>query len=58
MRALIEATGFRALAWDDITSAHSAQRLIMGERLDEIPNPQSGACCSHCSAGYCVSLWS
>lgn len=48
MRALIEAAGFRARAWDDITAetagpadpaaipAHSAQRLIMGDRLDEI----------------------
>jgi MPBQ/MSBQ methyltransferase len=48
MRALIEAAGFRARAWDDITAetagpaeaaaipAHSAQRLIMGERLDAI----------------------
>jgi SAM-dependent methyltransferase len=48
MRALIEAAGFRARAWDDVTAetagvrdaaaipAHSAQRLIMGERLDEI----------------------
>ncbi len=48
MRALIEAAGFRPRAWDDVTvetagvrdaaaiPAHSAQRLIMGERLDEI----------------------
>jgi SAM-dependent methyltransferase len=48
MRALIEAAGFRARAWDDVTAetagttdpaaipAHSAQRLIMGERLEEI----------------------
>ena len=48
MRALIEAAGFRARAWDDVTAetagpanpatipAHSAQRLIMGEWLDEI----------------------
>jgi SAM-dependent methyltransferase len=48
MRAAIEAAGFRARAWDDVTAetagardpaaipAHSAQRLIMGERLDEI----------------------
>ena len=48
MRALIETAGFRARAWDDVTEetagprdpaaipAHSAQRLIMGERLDEI----------------------
>src|SRR4029450_6170002 len=48
MRALIEAVGFRAQAWDDVTPepagptapaptpAHSAQRLIMGERLEEI----------------------
>ncbi len=48
MRALIEAAGFRQRAWDDVTAetagppnpatipAHSAQRLIMGERLDEI----------------------
>ena len=48
MRALIEAAGFRARAWDDVTAetagpkdaaaipAHSAQRLIMGERLDPI----------------------
>ena len=48
MRALIEAAGFRAKAWDDVTAetagvrdasaipAHSAQRLIMGDRLDEI----------------------
>lgn len=48
MRALIEAAGFRARAWDDVTAetsgppdataipAYGAQRLIMGERLDEI----------------------
>ena len=48
MRALIEAAGFRARAWDDVTAetagpldpaaipAHSAQRLIMGDRLDAI----------------------
>jgi SAM-dependent methyltransferase len=48
MRALIEAVGFRARAWDDVTAetagpldpaaipAHSAQRLIMGDRLDAI----------------------
>ena len=48
MRALIEAAGFRPRAWDDVTfetagpadpaaiPAHSAQRLIMGERLEAI----------------------
>ena len=47
MRALVEAAGFRARAWDDVTAetrgprptaipAYGAQRLIMGERLDEI----------------------
>jgi hypothetical protein len=48
MRTLIEAAGFQVRAWDDITAetagprdpaampAHSAQRLIMGERLDAI----------------------
>lgn len=48
MRALIEAAGFRARAWDDVTAETSgpvdpaaippwtAQRLIMGDRLDEI----------------------
>jgi hypothetical protein len=48
MRALIAAAGFAERAWDDITAetavaptadaipAHSAQRLIMGARLDAI----------------------
>jgi ubiquinone/menaquinone biosynthesis C-methylase UbiE len=48
MRALIEAAGFRARAWDDVTEETAgpvdpatippwtAQRLIMGDRLDEI----------------------
>jgi hypothetical protein len=48
MRSLIEAAGFRARAWDDVTAetsgppdataipAYGVQRLIMGERLDEI----------------------
>jgi SAM-dependent methyltransferase len=49
MRALIEAAGFRAVAWDDITDeaagpstgapvpAHSIQRIVMGdEHLDSI----------------------
>jgi len=48
MRALIEAAGVGVRAWDDVTAetagpadaaaipAHSAQRLIMGERLDAI----------------------
>src|ERR687892_180101 len=48
MRGLIARAGFRERAWDDVTAetagpasadaipAHSAQRLIMGEALDEI----------------------
>ena len=48
MRALIEAAGFRARAWEDVTDeiagpgsaaaipAHSVQRIIMGEALDAI----------------------
>lgn len=46
MRALIEVTGFRTRAWDDVTTevrgtggsrpAHSIQRLVMGERLEAI----------------------
>jgi len=46
MRALIEHTGFRARAWDDITAetagpatappAHAVQRLIMGDALPAI----------------------
>jgi MPBQ/MSBQ methyltransferase len=47
MRAVIEAAGFRAEAWDDITldttptplasvPAHSIQRLVMGDALAEI----------------------
>jgi sarcosine/dimethylglycine N-methyltransferase len=48
MRALIEAAGFRARAWDDITMelpgpasassipAHAVQRLVMGDALEEI----------------------
>ena len=50
MRALIERTGFRARAWDDITAEtggpatapprHAVQRLIMGDALEAIT--QSG----------------
>jgi hypothetical protein len=48
MRAIIAAAGLRARAWDHVTAetagpveagdipAHSAQRLSMGERLEEI----------------------
>jgi len=48
MRALIEAAGFAARAWDDVTAeaagpstgavtpSHSIQRIVMGEMLDEI----------------------
>ena len=48
MRALIEATGFRARAWEDVTAelpgppagnvapAHSVQRLVMGDALEAI----------------------
>jgi SAM-dependent methyltransferase len=48
MRALIEAAGFTARAWDDVTAEtagpsagaavppHSIQRIVMGEMLDEI----------------------
>jgi SAM-dependent methyltransferase len=48
MRRLIEAAGFRAIAWDDVTDEakppasvddipmHSIQRLVMGDRLAEI----------------------
>ena len=48
MRALIEATGFRALAWDDVTfelagastgaavPAHSIARIVMGDAIDDI----------------------
>jgi SAM-dependent methyltransferase len=48
MRALIEAAGFTARAWDDVTAetggtvdvaalpAHSIQRIVMGESLGEI----------------------
>jgi SAM-dependent methyltransferase len=46
MRALIEAAGFRACAWDDVTTevrgsgatrpVHSIQQLVMGERLEAI----------------------
>jgi len=48
MRAVIEAAGFRARVWDDVTAetagpataatipAHSIQRLVMGDAIDEI----------------------
>jgi MPBQ/MSBQ methyltransferase len=48
MRALIEAAGFRALAWEDVTAelagpssgaavpAHSIARIVMGDTIDEI----------------------
>jgi MPBQ/MSBQ methyltransferase len=44
MRALIEAAGFILRAWEDVTrevagaavSAHSIQRIVMGDRLDAI----------------------
>ena len=48
MRAVIEGAGFRARAWDDVTAetagpstgaavpAHSIQRLVMGDAIDEI----------------------
>jgi len=48
MRAVIEGAGFRARVWDDVTAetagpasataipAHSIQRLVMGDSLDEI----------------------
>jgi SAM-dependent methyltransferase len=48
MRAVIEAAGFRARVWDDVTAetagpsggaaipAHSIQRLVMGDAIEEI----------------------
>jgi hypothetical protein len=48
MRAVIEAAGFRGLAWDDVTAEtagpqtgaevppHSIPRLVMGETIDAI----------------------
>ncbi len=48
MRAMIEAAGFRATAWDDVTAelagpstgaavpAHAIQRIVMGNAVDEI----------------------
>jgi hypothetical protein len=48
MRAVIEAAGFALRAWDDVTAetagpttgeavpAHSIQRLVMGDAIDEI----------------------
>ncbi|MEX2221880.1 MAG: methyltransferase domain-containing protein [Candidatus Rokuibacteriota bacterium] len=48
MRAVIEAVGFRVRVWDDVTAetagpttgaaipAHSIQRLVMGDAIDEI----------------------
>jgi hypothetical protein len=48
MRALIEAAGFRALAWEDVTAelagpstgaavpAHGIARIVMGEAIDDI----------------------
>jgi len=48
MRALIEAAGFRTLAWEDVTAelagpstgaavpAHSIARIVMGDTIDEI----------------------
>jgi len=48
MRAVIEAAGFRVRVWDDVTAetagpatgaaipAHSIQRLVMGDAIDEI----------------------
>ena len=48
MRALIEAAGFRALAWEDVTAelagpstgagvpAHSIARIVMGDAIDDI----------------------
>ncbi len=48
MRAIVEAAGFRARAWDDVTAemagpstggavpAHSIQRIVMGDALEEI----------------------
>jgi ubiquinone/menaquinone biosynthesis C-methylase UbiE len=48
MRAVIEGAGFRARVWDDVTAetagsataadipAHSIQRLVMGDAIDEI----------------------
>ena len=48
MRALIEAAGFRALAWEDVTAelagpstgaavpAHSIARIVMGDGIDDI----------------------
>jgi ubiquinone/menaquinone biosynthesis C-methylase UbiE len=48
LRATIEAAGFRARAWDDVSDeaagpasgaaipAHSIQRIVMGDRIDEI----------------------
>jgi hypothetical protein len=48
MRALIEAAGFRALAWEDVTAelagpssgaavpAHGIARIVMGDAVDEI----------------------
>jgi hypothetical protein len=50
MLPLIEAAGFAAVAWDDVTAetagpaggvvpAHSIQRIVMGEALDDITRP-------------------
>jgi len=48
MRALIEAAGFGALAWEDVTTelagpstgaalpAHSIARIVMGDAIDDI----------------------
>jgi hypothetical protein len=48
MKALIERAGFRLRVWDDVTAetagpttgaaipAHSIQRLVMGDAIDEI----------------------
>lgn len=48
MRALIEAAGFRAVAWEDVTAelagpstgagvpAHSIARIVMGDAIDDI----------------------
>lgn len=48
MRELIEAAGFRALAWEDVTAelagpstraavpAHSIARIVMGDAIDDI----------------------
>jgi hypothetical protein len=52
MRALIEAAGFRALAWEDVTAelagpstgaavpAHGIARIVMGEAIDDIMRVQ------------------